>query len=80
MKKHEFYIFYSEDEKEQVPFKLVKTYINRFCIDEEDQSEIIGRVIHDNLGLKMLQIRSHLKSWHVLDAQCVLSINRFWWL
>ena len=48
MKKQEFYIFYSEDEKEQVPFKLVKTYANRFSIDEEDQSEVMGRVIHDS--------------------------------
>ena len=46
MKKHEFYIFYSEDVEEKVHFKLVKTYANSFCIDEEDQSEIMGRVIN----------------------------------
>ena len=49
MRKQEFYIFYPKDEKDQLPFKLVKTYTNRFCIDEEDQSEIMGRVIHGQI-------------------------------
>ena len=32
----------SENEGEQLQSKLVNTYTNRFCIDEEDQSEIAG--------------------------------------
>ena len=42
MKKQELCIFYIADEKDELEFKLAKTYTNRFCIDEEDQSEIYG--------------------------------------
>ena len=45
MKKQHFYIFYSENEKsaetEDVQFKLVKSYMNYFCINEDDQAEVI---------------------------------------
>ena len=44
MKKQEFYIFYSESEDSNSTnfyYKLVKTYANRFCINEDDQSEIM---------------------------------------
>ena len=41
MKKQYFYIFYSENEKNEIPNKLVKTYMNCCCINEEYQSEII---------------------------------------
>ena len=47
MKKQKFYIFYSESENsDSINFfyKLVKTYANRFCINEDDQSEIMGGV------------------------------------
>ena len=53
MKKQYFYIFHSENEKYsfrekylsrekyEVPSKLVKTYMNYFCINEDNQSEVI---------------------------------------
>ena len=41
MKKQHFYIFYSENDENEIPVKLVKTYMNNFCIDEEYQSEVI---------------------------------------
>ena len=45
MKKQHFYIFYSENEKsaetEDVQFKLVKSYMNSFCINEDNQAEVI---------------------------------------
>ena len=44
MKKQYLYIFYSENsvlEKYGIPEKLVKTYMNHFCINEENQSEVI---------------------------------------
>ena len=42
MKKQEFYIFYSKNEVDKVEFRLVKTFTNWFCINEDDQSEIMG--------------------------------------
>ena len=41
MKNQHFYIFYSEIEDNDLPFKLMKAYMNGFCINEEDQSEVI---------------------------------------
>ena len=49
MRNQEFYIFYSESKDSDITklcHKLVKTYVNPFCIDEEDQSEIMGGVKH----------------------------------
>ena len=42
MKKQYFYIFSSEDEINETPMKLVKTYMNHFCINEENHSEVIA--------------------------------------
>ena len=40
-KKLHFYIFCEENEKNKIYSKLVRTYVNRLCITEEDQSELI---------------------------------------
>jgi len=40
MKKQNFFIFYLENEENQLHSKLVKSYVNYFIINEEDQSEI----------------------------------------
>ena len=67
MKNQEFYIFYSENEKDQIHFKLVKTYTNRFSIDEDDQSEVMGFYPHnarsDHQYLKYLQYLNPLQSY-----------------
>ena len=45
MKKQHFYIIYAETDdsadKDSLQFKLVKSYINKFCINETNQSEAI---------------------------------------
>ena len=48
MRKQDFYILYAEKnsqrttDKQEVHLKLVKTYANNFCINEDDQCEIIA--------------------------------------
>ena len=42
MKKQEFYIFYSKNEEDNLEIRLVKTFTNWFCINEDDESEIMG--------------------------------------
>ena len=42
MKRQRFYIFYSENEENAIEYRLLKAYVNRFCIDEEYQSEVSG--------------------------------------
>ena len=45
MKKQEFHIYYlGSSDSNNLCYKIVKTYANRFCINEEDQSEIMGGV------------------------------------
>ena len=66
MKKQEFYIFYSE--KDEIHLKLVKAYANRFCIDEDDQSEVmgfypLGEISETNLALSVLKYLNPLKSY-----------------
>ena len=45
MKKQHFYIIYTANddsaEKDTLQFKLVKTYINKLCINEANQCEAI---------------------------------------
>ena len=41
MKKQLFFLFYSEDKKYNINAKLVKTYMNRFIIDEDAECEVI---------------------------------------
>ena len=41
MKKQLFFLFYSEDEKNDTNEKLVMTYVNRFIIDEHAECEVI---------------------------------------
>ena len=65
MKKQQFYIFYSE--KDEIHLKLVKAYTNRFCIDEDDQSEVmgfysLGEISETNLALSVLKYFNPLKS------------------
>ena len=67
MKNQNFYIFYSENEKDQIHLKLVKTYTNRFCIDEDDQSEVMGFYPHnamsDHKYIKYIQYLNPLQSY-----------------
>ena len=41
MKKQLFFLFYSEDEKNDINAKLVKAYVNRFIVDEDAECEVI---------------------------------------
>ena len=41
MKRQLFFLFYSEDDSNDVNAKLVKTYANRFIIDEDAECEVI---------------------------------------
>ena len=41
MKKQLFFLFYSENEKNDTNAKLVMTYVNRFIIDEHAECEVI---------------------------------------
>ena len=41
MKKQCFYICNEENEAYKIQEKLIKTYINSFCISEEDQNELV---------------------------------------
>ena len=41
MKKQLFFLFYSEDEKNDINAKLVKAYVNRFIADEDAECEVI---------------------------------------
>ena len=65
MKKQILYIFYSE--KDEIYLKLVKTYTNRFCIDEDEQSEVIGfqavsEISETNLALSVFQYLGSLQT------------------
>ena len=72
MKENNFYVFYSE--KDEVHLKLVKLYTNRFCIDEDDQNEVIefkpvGEISETTFTLWMLQYLNLLKSYNGFRTQ-----------
>ena len=66
MKNQHFYIFYSE--KNEIYLKLVRAYTNRFCIDENDQSEVIGfqpltEMSETNFVLSVFQYLNPMQSY-----------------
>ena len=57
MKRQFFYIFCQENE---IQFKLIKAYMNWFCVNEDDQSEII-EIHHWEELIRKLSISLSLK-------------------
>ena len=65
-KKQNIIIFYEENNDEKdISSKLVRLYMNRFLIGEDDQSELSG--VYHILYMILLKIHNQMKKHHRLN-------------
>ena len=76
MKKQEFYVFYPENHERKIECKLIKAYINRFCINENDQNEVISITSQSKSILRADAFFTNLKSEVI--SEVIRTVNPSW--